>query len=97
MSNNEILISLVGVMIGAASLFCACFVSIHREISAIREQFIQLKNQVESIKGHLDSPAMLEGKPTDVADLKIPIQELRPKSKAHSRNPPVRKRKKDAF
>lgn len=95
MISFESIISLVGVIVATASLFCACFISIHGKISGMREQLLQLKNQTENLKGHLDSSLMQDNKTVDVSNLKIPIKEVLAKSRNCSNKRPVRKRKKD--
>jgi hypothetical protein len=94
MKTTEIIISLFGVILAAASLFCACFISIHCKIAEIREQLIQLKNHIENLRGRLDSSTMLDNKTTDTVNSKIPIKEFSAKSKNCAHKRPVRKRKK---
>jgi len=100
---TENLISLLGIIVPIVLLFCALVASVHSRISDShgkisddRERIAKLEEKVKNLEENLENRTTNSSITTNQSNLieRIPINEFRIKSKNHSYQKPVRKRKR---
>lgn len=99
----ENLISSISPIVAIISLVCVFILSIHNrisdghsKISDDRERLATLEEKVKKLEERSGN-GTINGNMTPNPSPRIPINEFRTKSKNHSHQKPVRKRKKDAL